>query len=77
MTHTTRVTGKPISLALLLFFATLLGCTEDTPKSIDLAITNVMLIDAVNPARANQTVLIDQGRIIDIVSSHAARAVTA
>ena len=77
MTHTTRVISKPISLALLLFLALLLGCTEDTPKPIDLAITNVTLIDAVNPARANQTVLIDQGRIIDIVSSDATSAVTA
>ena len=64
MTHTTRVTSKPISITLLLFLTLLLGCTEDTAKPIDLAITNVTLIDAVNPARANQTVLVDQGRII-------------
>ena len=37
MTHTTRVISKPISLALLLFLALLLGCTEDTPNPIDLA----------------------------------------
>ena len=77
MTHITRFTCKTISITLLLFLTLLLGCTEDTAKPIDLAITNVTLIDAVNPARANQTVLIDQGRIIDIVSSDAESAVTA
>ena len=77
MRHITRVTSKPSSLTLLLFLALLLGCLDDTPKAIDLVITNVTLIDAVNPIRANQTVLIDQGRIVNIFSSDSAGKLTA
>ena len=52
--------------------ALLIGCAEDTPEPIDLALTHVTVIDAVNPMRRNQTVLIDDGRIVDIVDSDAA-----
>ena len=45
------------------------GCTQDAPEPIDLALTHVTVVDAVNPVRPNQTVLIDDGRIIDIVDS--------
>ena len=57
---------------LSLCSALLIGCAEDAPEPIDLALTHVTVIDAVNPMRRNQTVLIDDGRIVDIVDSDAA-----
>ena len=50
--------------------ALLIGCAQDAPEPIDLVLTHVTVIDAVNPVRRNQTVLIDDGRIIDIVDSN-------
>jgi len=58
--------------ALSLCTALIIGCAQDAPESVDLAIRNVTVIDAVNPIRRNQTVLIDDGRIIDIVGSDTA-----
>ena len=58
--------------ALSLCSALLIGCAQDAPESVDLAIRNVTVIDAVNPLRRNQTVLIEDGRIIDIVDSDTA-----
>ena len=58
--------------ALSLCSALLIGCTQDGPEPVDLALTHVTVIDAVNPVRRNQTVLIDDGRIIDIVDSDTA-----
>ena len=49
--------------------ALLMGCSQDTPEPVDLALTHVTIIDAVNPIRRNQTVLIDNGLIVDIVDS--------
>ena len=57
---------------LSLCSALLIGCAEDAPEPIDLALTHVTVIDAVNPMRRNQTVLINDGRIVDIVDSDAA-----
>ena len=54
---------------LSLCSALLIGCAQDAPEPVDLALTHVTVIDAVNPVRRNQTVLIDDGRIIDIVDS--------
>ena len=58
--------------ALSLCSAFLIGCAQDAPEPIDLALTNVTVIDAMTPVRRNQTVLIDDGRIIDIVDSDTA-----
>ena len=58
--------------ALSLCTALIIGCAQDAPESVDLAIRNVTVIDAVNPVRRNQTVLIEDGRIIDIVDSDTA-----
>ena len=58
--------------ALSLCSALLIGCTQDAPEPVDLALTHVTVIDAVNPVRRNQTVLIDDGRIVDIVDSDTA-----
>ena len=66
MTHATRFTPTLTSLPLMLFGALLMGCSEDSPEPIDLIIANATLVDAMNPIRANQTVLIDQGRILNI-----------
>ena len=52
--------------------ALLIGCAQDSPEPVDLALTHVTVIDAVNPVRPNQTVLIDDGRIIDIIDSDTA-----
>ena len=57
---------------LSLCSALLIGCAQDAPNPVDLALTHVTVIDAVNPVRRNQTVLIDDGRIIDIVDSDTA-----
>lgn len=57
---------------LSLCSALLIGCAQDAPNPVDLALTHVTVIDAVNPVRRNQTVLIDDGRIIDIVDSNTA-----
>jgi len=57
---------------LSLCSALLIGCAEDASEPVDLALTHVTVIDAVNPVRRNQTVLIDDGRIIDIVDSDTA-----
>ena len=57
---------------LSLCSALLIGCAQDSPEPVDLALTHVTVIDAVNPVRRNQTVLIDDGRIIDIVDSDTA-----
>ena len=74
MTHIARAASRLTSFTLLLFIALLLGCSEDAPEPIDLAIKNVTLADALIPIRTNQKVSIDQGRIMDIVSGelHAA-----
>ena len=74
MTHIARAASRLTSFTLLLFIALLIGCSEDTPEPIDLAIKNVTLADALIPIRTNQKVLNDQGRIVDIVSGelHAA-----
>ena len=77
MTAITQATSQRTLLALLLCPLLLLGCSEDAPKPIDLIITNVTLVDAVNPIRDKQTVLIDQGRIVDIVSSDSTAEVVA
>ncbi|MEK9920942.1 MAG: hypothetical protein VW519_09790, partial [Luminiphilus sp.] len=77
MRDITQAASQRTLLALLLCPLLLLGCSEDAPRTIDLVITNATLIDAVNPVRANQTVLIDQGRIIDVVSSDVAGEITA
>ena len=57
---------KALALSTLsLCSALLTGCAEDAPDPVDLALTHVTVIDAVNPVRRNQTVLIDDGRILD------------
>ena len=63
--------------ALSLCFAFLIGCAQDAPEPVDLALTHVTVIDTVNPVRRNQTVLIDDGRIIDIVDSDTAPKIPA
>ena len=68
MTSTARSTLTTLSLCTAL----IAGCAQDAPESVDLAIRNVTVIDAVNPVRRNHTVLIDDGRIIDIVDSNTA-----
>ncbi|MBT7312986.1 MAG: hydrolase, partial [Halieaceae bacterium] len=55
--------------ALLFSLALLLSCGDSAPRSVDIAIEHVTLIDAINPIRENQTVLIDDGRIVAIVNS--------
>ena len=77
MTDTARAVPKLTPFALALCAALLPGCSKDAPEPIDLVINNVTVVDAVNPVRSNQTVLIDQGRIIDIVSGDSAIEVTA
>ena len=77
MTNITRAASTLTLCTVSLFIALLSGCSNDTPKPIDLAIANVTVVDAVNPVRSNQTVLIDQGRIIDIVSGDSAAEVVA
>ena len=68
MTSTARSTLTTLSLCTAL----IVGCAQDTSEPVDLAIRNVTVIDAVNPIRRNQTVFIDDGRIIDIVDSNTA-----
>ena len=75
MKKLTRNVSKLTSFTLLLIPLLLPGCSNDAPEPIDLVITNVTLVDAVNPIRNNQTVLIDQGRIVDIVNSASATEV--
>ena len=77
MKKLTRNVSKLTSFMLLLIPLLLPGCSNDAPEPIDLVITNVTLVDAVNPMRNNQTVLIDQGRIVDIVNSASATEVEA
>ena len=77
MTDIARAVPKLTPFALVLCAALLPGCSEDAPEPIDLVINNVTVVDAVNPVRSNQTVLIDQGRIVDIVSGNSAAEVTA
>ena len=72
MKNIARAVSGLTSFAVLLFPMLLLGCSEDIPEPIDLVISNVTLVDAVNPLRYNQTVLIDGGRIVDIFSSDSA-----
>jgi len=55
--------------ALLFSLALLLSCGDNASRSVDIAIEHVTLIDAINPIRENQTVLIDDGRIVAIVNS--------
>ena len=55
--------------ALLFSVALLLSCGDSAPRSVDIAIEHVTLVDAINPIRENQTVLIDDGRIVAIVNS--------
>ncbi len=47
--------------ALLFSLALLLSCGDSASRSVDIAIEHVTLIDAINPIRENQTVLIDDG----------------
>ena len=61
MTDTARAVPKLTSFTLVLCLALLPGCSEDAPEPIDLVINNVTVVDAVNPVRSDQTVLIDQG----------------
>ena len=68
MTSTARSTLTTLALCTAL----IVGCAQDASEPVDLSIRNVTVIDAVNPIRRNQTVLIDDGRIIDIVDSNAA-----
>ncbi len=77
MTHATRFAPTLTSLPLMLFGALLMGCSEDSPEPIDLIIANATLVDAMNPIRANQTVLIDQGRILNILNSDSAGKIPA
>ena len=63
----------PLAPLLFLWLVGLAGCAPESPTSVDLAITDVTLIDAVNPVRRNQTVLIDQGRLVEIIDSGADR----
>ena len=55
--------------ALLFSLALLLSCGDSASRSVDIAIEHVTLIDAINPIRENQTVLIVDGRIVAIVNS--------
>ena len=55
--------------ALLFSLALLLSCGDNASRSVDIAIEHVTLVDAINPIRENQTVLIDDGRIVAIVNS--------
>ena len=55
--------------ALLFSLALLLSCGDSASRSVDIAIEHVTLIYAINPIRENQTVLIDDGRIVAIVNS--------
>ena len=64
MTSTHRT---PLAPLLFIWLVVLAGCAPESPTSVDLAITNVTLIDAINPVRRNQTVMIDQGRLVDII----------
>lgn len=68
MTSTARSTLTTLALCTAL----IVGCAQDASEPVDLSIRNVTVIDAVNPIRRNQTVLIDDGRIIDIVDSNTA-----
>jgi imidazolonepropionase-like amidohydrolase len=63
--------------ALLFSFALLLSCGHNASRSVDIAIEHVTLIDAINPIRENQTVLIDDGRIVAIVNSDTQARVSA
>ena len=71
------LTKASVLSALSLCAALLMGCAQDAPEPVDLALTHVTVIDAVNPVRRNQTVLIDDGRIIDIVDSDTAPEIPA
>ena len=64
-------------IALLFFLALLLSCGDSASRSVDIAIEHVTLIDAINPIRENQTVLIDDGRIVAIVNSDTLERVSA
>ena len=64
MTSTHRT---PLAPLLFIWLVVLAGCATESPTSVDLAITNVTLIDAINPVRRNQTVVIDQGKLVDII----------
>ncbi|MBV27811.1 MAG: hydrolase [Gammaproteobacteria bacterium] len=77
MKNIARAVSGLTSVAVLLFTMLLLGCSEDIPEPIDLVISNVTLVDAVNPLRYNQTVLIDGGRIVNIVTSDSASEIVA
>ena len=66
------LTKASVLSALPLCSALLIGCAQDAPDPVDLALAHVTVIDAVNPVRRNQTVLIDDGRIIDIIDSDTA-----
>ena len=68
----TKASALSALSTLSLCFALLIGCAEDASEPIDFALTHVTVIDAVNPVRRNQTVLIDDGRIIEIVDSDTA-----
>ena len=63
--------------ALLFSLALLLSCGDSASRSVDIAIEHVTLIDAINPIRENQTVLIDDGRIVAIVNSDTQERVSA
>jgi imidazolonepropionase-like amidohydrolase len=48
----------------------LVACSE-TPETMDLAIENVTLVDAVNPPREGKTVLVNDGIIVEVIDSGA------
>ncbi|MDC1116256.1 amidohydrolase family protein [Luminiphilus sp.] len=63
--------------ALLFVLALLLSCGDSASRSVDIAIEHVTLVDAINPIRENQTLLIDDGRIVAIGSSDTLERVSA
>ena len=58
-------------LALLATIVVLTSCRAVTPPSVDLAIENVTVIDAVHGVREHRTVWVSAGRITDVVASTA------
>ena len=61
-----------MKLVRLMILAAVMGflvaCSETSP-TMDLAIENVTLVDAVNPTREGKTVLVNDGIIVEIIDS--------
>ncbi|MGI9203763.1 MAG: amidohydrolase family protein [Woeseiaceae bacterium] len=57
---------------IVLFTATLIGCSEPAPDTSGTAISNVTVIDAVNGIRENQSVVFDGDEIVAIQPADAA-----